>query len=41
MWSWSAKRTLGIAQNLYADLKLTTYPRTDSRHLPNDMKEEI
>lgn len=41
LWSWSAKRTLGIAQNLYADLKLTTYPRTDSRHLPTDMKEEI
>ncbi len=41
LWSWSAKRTLGIAQNLYADSKLTTYPRTDSRHLPNDMKEEI
>ena len=40
LWSWSAKRTLGIAQNLYADLKLTTYPRTDSRHLPTDMKEE-
>ena len=41
MWSWSAKRTLGIAQELYATHKLTTYPRTDSRHLPEDMMEEI
>lgn len=41
LWSWSAKRTLGIAQNLYADMKVTTYPRTDSRHIPTDMKEEI
>ena len=41
IWSWSAKRTLGIAQELYSTHKLTTYPRTDSRHLPEDMLEDI
>lgn len=41
MFSWSAKRTLGVAQDLYDSHKLTTYPRTDSRHLPEDMHEEI
>ncbi len=32
----SAKRTLDAAQRLYEQHKLTTYPRTDSRHLPAD-----
>lgn len=41
LWSWSARRTLRAAQALYESYKLTTYPRTDSRHLPEDMKEEI
>jgi len=41
MWSWSAKRTLSVAQELYDTHKVTTYPRTDSRHLPEDMMEEI
>ena len=41
MWSWSARRTLSVAQELYDTHKLTTYPRTDSRHLPEDMMEEI
>ncbi len=41
LFSWSAKRTLGIAQDLYDRHKLTTYPRTDSRHLPEDMHEQI
>ncbi len=41
MWSWSARRTLSVAQDLYDTYKLTTYPRTDSRHLPEDMIEEI
>ena len=38
---WSAKKTLGVAQDLYDSHKLTTYPRTDSRHLPEDMHEQI
>ena len=41
MWSWSAKRTLSVSQELYDTHKLTTYPRTDSRHLPEDMVETI
>ena len=41
MWSWAAKRTLSMAQELYDTHKLTTYPRTDSRHLPEDMMEAI
>ena len=41
MWSWAAKRTLSMAQELYDTHKLTTYPRTDSRHLPEDMMESI
>ena len=41
LWSWSAKRTLGVAQDLYDKFKLTTYPRTDSKHLPEDMHEIV
>ncbi len=33
---FSAKRTLQIAQQLYERFKLITYPRTDSRYLPED-----
>lgn len=32
----SAKRTLQIAQTLYERYKVLTYPRTDSRYLPED-----
>jgi DNA topoisomerase III len=32
----SAKRTLQIAQQLYERFKVITYPRTDSRYLPED-----
>jgi DNA topoisomerase-3 len=41
MWSWSAKRTLSVAQDLYDKFKLTTYPRTDSKYLPEDMHESV
>src|SRR5437868_216148 len=33
---FSAKRTLQIAQQLYERFKVITYPRTDSRYLPED-----
>jgi DNA topoisomerase-3 len=33
---FSAKRTLQIAQQLYERFKIITYPRTDSRYLPED-----
>lgn len=35
-FGFSAKNTLGIAQALYEKHKLLTYPRTDSKHLPED-----
>ena len=35
-FSMSAKRTLDAAQRLYEGHKLLTYPRTDSRYLPDD-----
>jgi DNA topoisomerase-3 len=33
----SAKETLAVAQALYEEKKLLTYPRTDSRHLSRDV----
>ena len=38
---FSADKTLKIAQALYETHKLVTYPRTDSRYLPDDMKPKI
>jgi DNA topoisomerase-3 len=35
-FGFSAKTTLSIAQELYEKFKVLTYPRTDSRHLPED-----
>lgn len=35
-FGFSAKNTLSIAQSLYERHKALTYPRTDSRHLPED-----
>lgn len=35
-FGFSAKNTLNIAQALYEKHKLLTYPRTDSKHLPED-----
>lgn len=40
-WAWSAEQTLGLAQSLYDTHKLTTYPRTDSRYLPEEQIPEI
>ncbi len=40
-FSFSAKQTLGIAQDLYEKRKLITYPRTDSRYLSDDMVSKI
>ena len=38
---FSADKTLKVAQALYETHKLITYPRTDSRYLPDDMKPKI
>lgn len=35
-FGFSAKTTLGLAQALYEKHKVLTYPRTDSRYLPED-----
>ncbi len=35
-FGFSAKNTLSLAQSLYERHKVLTYPRTDSRHLPED-----
>ena len=35
-FGFSAKTTLALAQGLYERHKMLTYPRTDSRHLPED-----
>ena len=38
---FSADKTLKTAQALYETHKLLTYPRTDSRYLPDDMRPKI
>jgi DNA topoisomerase-3 len=37
LYGWSAQHTLAVAQSLYERYKLISYPRTDSRHLPQDV----
>src|SRR5690606_41048510 len=39
-FGFSAKTTLQLAQSLYERHKALTYPRTDSRALPEDRSEE-
>ncbi len=41
LYSFSAQKTLDIAQTLYEQHKLISYPRTDSRHLSTDIAETI
>jgi len=40
-FGFSAKNTLGLAQALYERHKVLTYPRTDSRHLPDDYIDTV
>src|SRR3984893_14963685 len=40
-FGFSARRTLQIAQQLYERYKLVTYPRTDSRYLPEDYLDTV
>ena len=40
-FGFSAKNTLGLAQALYERHKVLTYPRTDSRHLPEDYVDTV
>ena len=39
LFGYTAKQTLDYAQSLYAEKKMLTYPRTDSRYLTSDMAE--
>ena len=41
LYGFSATRTLELAQSLYEKYKLITYPRTDSRHLSNDVADTL
>ena len=40
-FGFSAKNTLSIAQALYERHKVLTYPRTDSKHLPEDFLSTV
>lgn len=40
-FGYTANETLAIAQSLYEEHKLISYPRTESRHLSNDMVQEL
>lgn len=37
IWNYSAKETLSIMQKLYEEHKVLTYPRTDSKHISDDI----
>jgi DNA topoisomerase-3 len=39
-WGWSTDKTLEVVQKLY-EAGAVTYPRTDSGHLSEDMKEDM
>lgn len=41
LFGYSAKETLSILQKLYEQHKVLTYPRTDSKHLSNDIVPTI
>lgn len=40
-FGFSARRTLQVAQALYEKYKMLTYPRTDSRYLPEDYLAKV
>lgn len=40
-YGYSAKQTLSIIQSLYEFHKIVTYPRTDSKYLPQDVKSTM
>ncbi|TFI48458.1 DNA topoisomerase III [Diaphorobacter sp. DS2] len=40
-WGYTAQQVLDAAQALYEKHKATTYPRTDSRHLPVSQKDDV
>lgn len=40
-WGYTAQQVLDAAQSLYETHKATTYPRTDSRYLPESQRDDI
>lgn len=40
-YGYTAQETLDIAQSLYEEYKLLSYPRTESRHISTDMVDEL
>ena len=40
-YGYSAKKTLSLVQSLYEVHKIVSYPRTDSKHLSNDLKATL
>jgi len=40
-WGYTAQQTLGGAQALYETHKATSYPRTDSRYLPESQRSDV
>ena len=40
-FGYSAQKTLSLAQELYENKKMITYPRTDSRYISDDMEETV
>ena len=41
IYRWSAQKTLGLAQTLYAKEKAITYPRTESNQVPVEMRDQV
>ncbi len=41
LYGFSANKTLNIAQKLYEQRKLISYPRTEAKHLPTSAKELV
>ncbi|MDB4976689.1 MAG: ATP-dependent helicase RecQ, partial [Myxococcaceae bacterium] len=41
LYGFSASHTLAVAQRLYEEHKLISYPRTDSRHLTTEVAREL
>lgn len=41
LWGWQATQTLSIAQRLYQEHKVLSYPRTGSRHLDTDTAASV
>ncbi len=40
-YQFSAKKTLSLVQSLYETHKMVSYPRTDSKYLPSDLRQTM